>query len=366
MSKLINLDTEYQQWIKNLSERFKQSQLKAAIKVNTEMLQFYWSLGADIANLKAESKWGDGIIQAISQDLRENLPDVKGFSVTNIYYIKKFYLLYYQYLVIFPQLGGKLQETQSTIYPQAGGELFAIPWGHHKCIIDKCFDNPSKAYFYVKKTLQNNWSRSILLNFIDTDLYQREGKSISNFEKTLPIPQSDLAQEMTKDPYNFDFLTITEQYREKELKEALIHNITKFLLELGTGFAFVGSEYRLLIGHTEKFIDMLFYNLSLRCYVVIEIKINEFDSENIGQLGTYISAVNHILKRPEDNPTIGLLICKTKDNVLAQYALEASNQPIGISEYELTKLYPKDFKGTLPSIEEIENELKETKDKKQP
>lgn len=350
MSKLIKLDTEYQQWIKNLSERFKQSQLKAAIKVNTEMLQFYWSLGADIVNLKAESKWGDGIIQAISQDLQENLPDVKGFSVTNLNYIKRFYLLYSQI---------------DTIHPQLGGELYLIPWGHHKYIIDKCFDNPSKAYFYVKKTLQNNWSRSILLNFIDTDLYQRDGKSISNFEKTLPILQSDLAQEMTKDPYNFDFLTITEQYREKELKEALIHNITKFLLELGTGFAFVGSEYKLLIGHTEKFIDMLFYNLSLRCYVVIEIKINEFDSENIGQLGTYISAVNHILKRPEDNPTIGLLICKTKDNVLAQYALEASNQPIGISEYELTKLYPKDFKGTLPSIEDIEKELKETKDKKQ-
>lgn len=212
-----------------------------------------------------------------------------------------------------------------------------------------------------KKTLQNNWSRSILLNFLTTDLYQREGKSISNFSQTLPIPQCDLAQEMTKDPYNFDFLAITEQYREKELKDALMHNITKFLLELGTGFAFVGREYRLQIGHTEKFIDMLFYNLNLRCYVVIEVKINEFDSENVGQLGTYISAVNHILKRPEDNPTIGLLICKTKDNVLAQYALEASNQPIGISEYELTKLYPKDFKGTLPSIKELENELKAIK-----
>lgn len=361
MSKLIKIDTEYQQWIKNLSERYRQSQLKAAVKVNTEMLRFYWSLGADIVNLKAESTWGDGIIQSISQDLQKSLPGVKGFSITNINYIKRFYLLYSQSDKLCPQLEGNLKGTENTICPQPGGELFAIPWGHHKCIIDKCFDDPVKACFYIKKTLQNNWSRSILLNFLTTDLYQREGNSISNFSQTLPMPQCALAQEMTKDPYNFDFLAITEQYREKELKDALMHNITKFLLELGTGFAFVGREYRLQIGHTEKFIDMLFYNLNLRCYVVIEVKINEFDSENVGQLGTYISAVNHILKRPEDNPTIGLLICKTKDNVLAQYALEASKQPIGISEYELTKLYPKDFKGTLPSIKELENELKAIK-----
>lgn len=343
MSKLIKVDAEYNQWILNLSERFKQSQIKAAFSVNSEMLQFYWSLGEDLVKLKAESKWGDGVIKSVSQDLQRQLPEVKGFSVTNIGYMKRFYLLYSQI---------------DSIYPQVGGELYLIPWGHHKYIIDKFSSEPQKALFYVRKTIQNKWSRAVLLNFIDTDLYEREGKAISNFDKALPMPQSDLAQEMTKDPYNFDFLAITENYREKELKEALIHNITKFLLELGTGFAFVGKEYRLQIGNKEKFIDMLFYNLSLKCYVVIELKINEFDSDNVGQIGTYISAVNHILKRTDDNPTIGLLICKTKDNVLAQYALEATNQPIGISEYELTKLYPVNFKGTLPSIEDIENELK--------
>jgi predicted nuclease of restriction endonuclease-like (RecB) superfamily len=207
--------------------------------------------------------------------------------------------------------------------------------------------------------MQNNWSRSVLLNFIGTDLYEREGKAITNFGATLPALQSDLAREITKDPYNFDFLAITENYKEKELKDALIRDITKFLLELGTGFAYIGREYRLQIGKVEKFIDMLFYNLTLRCYVVIEIKVKEFDSDNVGQLGTYISAINHTLKRPEDNPTVGLLICKTKDNVLAQYALESSKQPIGISEYELTKLYPANFQGTLPLIEDIENELKD-------
>ena len=211
--------------------------------------------------------------------------------------------------------------------------------------------------FYVNKTLENNWSRSVLLNFLSTDLYERQGKAITNFNSRLPVPQGDLAQEMTKDPYNFDFLTLTENYNEKELKDALENNIVKFLLELGRGFAFVGREYRLLIGESEKFIDLLFYNINLHCYVVVEVKTDKFDSGHIGQLGTYIAAVNHMLKSDRDNPTIGLLICKEKDNVLARYSLESSNEPIGISEYELSKLYPSDFKGSLPSIEEIEQQL---------
>ncbi|MDR3188011.1 MAG: PDDEXK nuclease domain-containing protein [Prevotellaceae bacterium] len=374
MSKLIKIDEEYKNWISKLSESFRISQLRASIRVNAEMLRFYWALGRDIVELKVESKWGDGIIKAISQDLQQALPDVKGFSITNINYIRRFYSIYSQLDTICPQVGGKLENADKAICPQAGGklenadefisqqleaELFSVPWGHHKVIIDKYHSSPQKALFYVRKTIQHNWSRSVLLNFVGTDLYEREGKAITNFASTLPALQSDLAQEMTKDPYNFDFLAITEHYREKELKDALVQNITNFLLELGTGFAFVGREYRLQIGQVEKFIDMLFYNLNLRCYVVVEIKVKEFDSDNVGQLGTYIAAVNHTMKRPEDNPTVGLLICKTKDNVLAQYALESSNQPIGISEYELTKLYPSHFKGTLPSIEDIENELKD-------
>lgn len=348
MSRLVRIDKDYASWIEELSQRYRRSQIKAATHVNNEMLQFYWSLGKDIVTLKAESRWGEKFITNLSSDLKAKLPEVKGLSETSIGYAKRFYLLYSKWFTIHPQVGGEFQNSA----------IWQIPWGHHKYIIDKFFNAPEKAMFFVQKTLENGWSRNVLLNFMDTDLYERQGKAISNFKTSLPAPQSDLAQEMTKDPYKFDFLAMTGGYREKELKDALEINIRDFLLELGTGFAYMGREYRIVIGQTEKFIDMLFYNLNLRCYVVVEIKTGKFESEYIGQLGTYVTAVNHILKKDMDNPTLGLLICKSKDNVLAQYALESSTQPIGISEYELSKLYPTDFKGTLPSIEDIENELK--------
>lgn len=316
------------------------------------MLMFYWSLGKDIVEMKTENKWGTGILKNLSQDLKDALPDKNSFSLTNLGYMRRFYLLYSS---IYPQVGAESELEK--ISPQVEGKLFRIPWGHHKYIIDKCGSDPIKAIFYVNKVLENNWSRAVLLNWLSTDLYERQGKAITNFNSQLPLAQGDLAQEITKDPYNFDFLTMTEGYNEKELKDALEDNIVKFLLELGSGFAFAGREYRLVIGDTEKFIDLLFYNIKLHCYVVVEVKMDKFDSSNIGQLGTYIVATNHILKSEEDNPTIGLLICKEKDNVLAQYALESSNEPIGISEYELSQLYPADFKGSLPSIAEIEEQL---------
>ena len=348
MTQLIKTDKDYASWIEELSRRYRKSQIKAATHVNSEMLQFYWSLGRDIVTLHAESRWGDKILKSLSDDLRKALPGIKGLSETSVGYAKRFYMLYNEYFIIHPQLVGEFQDNV----------IWRIPWGHHRFIIDRFFNEPEKAMFFVQKTLENGWSRNVLLNFMDTNLYERQGKAISNFKASLPSPQSDLAQEMTKDPYQFDFLAMTEGYREKELKDALEANIRDFLLELGTGFAYLGREYRIVIGQTEKFIDMLFYNLNLRCYVVVEIKTGKFESEYVGQLGTYVSAVNHLLKKDIDNPTLGLLICKSKDNVLAQYALESSRQPIGVSEYELSQLYPADFKSTLPSIEDIENELK--------
>ena len=244
------------------------------------------------------------------------------------------------------------------IRQQLVDELFSIPWGHHVQIISKCKGNAQKALFFVLKTKENNWSRSVLLNFLDTDLYERNGKAITNFKSALPEPNSDLAQQMTKDPYCFDFLTLSQQFSEKELKDALMDSIQKFLLELGSGFAFVGREVRIEVGATEKFIDMLFYNIKLECFVVIEVKTRSFRPEDIGQLSAYVGGVNHILKKATDKPTIGLLICKDKDEILAKYTIENFNQPIGISEYELNKLIPENFKGTLPTIQEIEEELK--------
>ena len=221
--------------------------------------------------------------------------------------------------------------------------------------MDKVNGDEQRALFYVHKTIENNWSRAALLNFIGTDLYEREGNAVSNYAATLPAPMSDLAQAITKDPYNFAFAGITNSYNETALKSALLTNITNFLIELGAGFAYVGREYRLEIGNTEKFIDLLFYHLHLRCYVVVEVKVDKFDSKDVGQIGTYMVACNHIMRHPDDNPTIGILICRGKDRLLAQYALESSNQPISISEYDLERLYPTKVAGLIPSIEEIEN-----------
>lgn len=348
---IIDIDKEYKQWINDICCRFKNSQIKAATKVNSEMLYFYWSIGEDIEVKYKNAKWGDKIIDLLSKDLQHLLPDAHCFSRTNLYYIKKFYLLYSQLDTIIPQLGEQL--SVSSIKQS----IFNIPWGHHKRIIDKC-KNVTDAMFYVNKTIELNLSRNVLEQLIDSNLIEREGRAITNFCNTLPQVDSDLAQQVTRDPYCFDFLTISEPYREKELKDALIQNIERFLLELGSGFAYMGREYKITIGTTERYIDMLFYNIKLECFVVIEVKTRSFRPEDIGQLSAYVGGVNHILKKATDKPTIGLLICKDKDEILAKYTIENFNQPIGISEYELNKLIPENFKGTLPTIQEIEEELK--------
>lgn len=362
MSKnLTIIDNDYLQWVKDLALRYRQSQIKAAVKVNQEVLAFYYSLGKDIVEMNAEAKWGSKFLHHLSRDLKEQLPDVEGFSPTNLLYIKNFYILYSN-LLFTPQLGERMASAEIT--PQLGEHfavnIFSIPWGHHKLLIDKYKNKPEVALFYVRKTIEHGWSRSMLLNFLDTNLYEREGKAISNFEMTLPKPMSDLAKAITRDPYNFAFAGITGEYNEKLLKNALLNNITNFLLELGTGFAYVGKEYRLEIGETENFIDLLFYHLQLRCYVVIEVKTDKMTFRDTGQLSGYVVACNHILKRPDDNPTIGMLICKSKNDTIAQYALEGCSQPIGISAYDLEKLYPTKVEGLIPTIEEIEAKLNET------
>ncbi|MBR5565078.1 MAG: DUF1016 family protein [Roseburia sp.] len=348
MSELMRIDEEYRSWIQELGKRYRESQIKASIYVNSEMLIFYWSIGKDITDKRTNSKWGNKFFQNMSMDLRDMIPNVKSFSPTNLRYMVRFYEVFKD-IETFPQLGERFNVTYN--------KVFMIPWGHIKLLIDKCHDNREKFNFYIDKILENNWSRAMLLNFLGTDLFERQGRAVTNFQFTLPEDTGDLAQEITKDPYNFDFIAIHQGYKEKELKDALMDNVQKFLMELGTRFAFVGREYRLQIGNSEQYIDMLFYNIQRHCYVVVEVKVVEFEPGFISQTATYVSAVNHMLKGDADTQTIGLLICRTKDNILAKYAVDTSAEPIGISEYELNDLMPKEFKGSLPTIEELERGL---------
>ena len=373
MNKPISiLDKEYLQWVKELSKRYRQSQIKAAVKVNHVVLQFYWDLGKDICYKEAENKYGSKFYATLSRDLRNEIPDAEGLSERNLRYTKKFYQLYNQKIKILQQIAAN-SESEILQQPAAKSntelasqelaahimqDLFSVPWGHQMLLIDKCSDDVIKALFYVQQVVENGWSRNVLHNYIDSSLYERQGKALSNFTRTLPEVGSDLAQEITRDPYNFAFTGITKPYNERILKDALLNNITRFLTELGTGFAYVGKEYRLQIGEKENFIDLLFYNLNLSCYIVLEVKIGSFTFADVGQLGGYVVACNHLLRKEgRDNPTIGLLICKEKDRIQAQYALESSSQPIAISEYDLEKFYPEKLEGTMPTIEEWEAKL---------
>jgi len=377
MTNLTNIP-DFKQWLVSLKTRIRQSQIKAAIKVNEELLRLYWDLGHDIVVRQMDAEWGSGFFEQLSKELRAEFPEMKGFSRSNLYNAKLFYQFYIQDDIIFQQVVGKIENpnfqqvvgklqvvdnSKDIIHQQLVDEfktplIFQIPWGHHIQIFTKC-KSVKEALFYVRKTVENGWSRAVLMNFLDADLYQKQGKALNNFDRLLPEVQSDLAKEVLKDPYNFDFLTLTENYRERELEAALSANITKMLLELGKGFAFVGRQVPIKAGNKDLFMDMLFYHLKLRCYIVVELKARDFDGAFTGQLGVYVSAVNHQMCTEFDNPTLGLLICKTKDNVMAQYSLESSSHPIGISEYELSQLLPENIKSELPSIEEIEEKLKE-------
>ena len=366
----IKSNSDFKSWVSQLKQDIRSAQIRAAIKVNTELLRLYWRMGAAICEKQKSASWGDGWLKELSRELMDEFPDMKGFSYRNLRYIRQWHEFYNQDLTIWQQAVAKLDNA---IGQQAVAQLgeanvqqvvakinedvfFSVPWGHHLYIISQCKD-VDRAVFYLKKTVENGWSRAVLLNYLDTNLYERQGKAVNNFNRLLANPQSELAAQTLKDPYNFDFLTLDGEYRERELELGLTNNVTRFLLELGTGFAFIGSQVPLQVGEDTVYPDLLFYHLELRCYVVVELKATKFKGEHLGQLGVYVSAVNHIKKKPTDNPTIGLLICKTKNNVMAQYALESTNQPIGISEYQLSKLMPENIQSKLPTIEDIEATL---------
>jgi len=341
MKNILIQDKTYTKWVKELKNKIRTVQIKAAVKVNSELLNFYWELGADIVNKQKTTSWGDGFIGKLSRDLLSEFPDIKGFSTRNIHYIRQWYQFY---------------STSPAIVQQAVAQLTQIPWGHNVTIISKT-KNRTEALFYVQKTIHNNWSRSVLTHQIESNLFKRQGAAITNFATTLPTPQSDLARETTKDPYNFDFLTLTERFNEIELENALVNHVTKFLLELGAGFSFIGRQYPLEVNGDDFFIDLLFYHVKLHCYVVIELKAVKFKPEFSGKLNFYVSAVDEILKSKQDNPTIGILICKSKNNTVVEYSLKDIQKPIGVSEYIITENLPDELKSSLPEIEEIEAEL---------
>ena len=368
MSKLLSINKEYAEWLKSLSQRFRQSQIKAAVKVNSELLKFYWSLGQDIVERGFENTYGSEFFKNLSLDLQEEFPNTKGFSPTNLGYIKRFYMLYSNAMKISPQVEGKSPQISNiSNYPQVGGNselpIFSVPWGHHKLLIDKFLKAPEKVMFYIQKTIENNWSRTVLDWQIDSNLYERQGKAISNFKRTLPTPQSDLAQQITKDPYVIDIMGVRQDMQERELEEHLDSHISKYLLELGKGFTYYGHQVHLRVGNEDFYIDQLFYHVRLHCYVVIELKATAFKPEHIGQLNFYVTAVNKLMCTEHDNPTIGLLICKDKNDVVAEYTLQGVDSPIGVSSVDIFDNLTADFKSALPSIEDIENELRNPKQK---
>ena len=339
---------EYKAWIEEIKNKIQSSQIKASVKVNYEMLDLYWQIGKDITEKQKYSKWGDSFLSVMSKDLKKTFPNVNGFSVENLKHMRYWFRFYNDEI--------RLQDvTQLEMVEKI---IKSIPWGHNQRIMYKCKD-VKEALFYVQKTLDNGWSRNVLVHEIESNLYERQGKAITNFGIKLPELQSDLAEQTLKDPCNFDFLTLTEDYNEKELENALTEQITQFLLELGTGFSYMGSQVNIKVGESNFYLDLLFYHVKLHCYIVVELKTEKFKPEFAGQLNFYVTAVNKQMKTEEDNQTIGILICKDKDNVVAEYSLENISQPIGIAEYELTKVLSKELESNLPTIHEIEEELKE-------
>lgn len=340
---------EYKIWLADIKAKVRSAQIKAAVKVNTELLMLYWELGMDIVEKQKKVKWGEGFLSQLSKDLMAEFPDMKGFSLSNLKYIKQWCQFYKRESAISQQFVGQ-------IGLQIIAQITQIPWGHNIAIISKC-KNVKEALYYVQNTITHNWSRSVLVHQIESGLYKREGKSVTNFALTLPKPQSDLAEQTLKDPYIFDFLSMTKKYDERDLENALLTHVTQFLLELGAGFAFLGRQVPVQVGTKEFFIDLLFYHTRLHCYMVIELKTGDFEPANAGQLNFYIKAVDSQLRKEGDCPTIGLLLCKNRDKLIAEYALSDIHKPIGVSEYKLTHSLPKKLKSSLPTIEQIEKEL---------
>ncbi|WP_018527760.1 PDDEXK nuclease domain-containing protein [Alkalispirochaeta alkalica] len=334
---LENQPEGYSEWLIDLKKRIQSAQQRSALAVNRELILLYWQIGREILVRQDKAGWGAKVIERIAHDLRNAFPEMKGFSRANLMYMRAFAEAW----------------NEDQIVQQAVGHL---PWGHNLVLLTK-LKSEQERLSYAQGALENGWSRNVLTIHIESRLLERTGKAVTNFEKTLPKAQSDLAIESLKDPYKFDFLGIGSEAAEKEIETAMVTHITQFLIELGAGFAYVGRQVHLEVGGDDFFIDLLFYHLKLRCYVVIEIKAGKFKPEHLGQLGFYLTAIDKEVKSAQDNPSIGLLLCKSKNKVVAEYALGDKTQPMGIAEYKLEDALPEDLKTSLPTIEQIEKEL---------
>ena len=345
MEQYLKLQQDYRQWLTELKENIRKSQIKAAIAVNSELIHLYWSLGEQIVEKQQNAQWGSGFIEQLSKDLQAEFPDIKGLSAVNLRRCKRFYLFYNQENTIWSQLVTKLSDST----------IFEIPWGHHILLLSK-IGSPQEALFYIHKTIENGWSRSILEYHIEKDLFHQQGKSINNFTQTLLPPQSELANELLKDPYHFDFLQLSEKALERDIECGLVQQISKFLLELGKGFAYMGHQYLLKVGKKEYRLDLLFYHTRLKAYIVIELKAKESEPEFIGKLNFYISAIDELVRDKYDRPTIGILLCKGKDDYEVEFSLRDINKPIGVSSYTYNEL-PKELQDALPNFKDLNNQL---------
>lgn len=371
----VNIDKDYIAWIEEIKTRYRHAQIKAAIKVNAEQLRFNWQLGRDLALRKVEEKWGAGVVEQVSLDLQAAFPESKGFSARNLWHMKKWYLFYAEQTEKLQQLASELKQTKNqniaklkqdasefsqndmdvrdnAILP----EIFAsVPWWHHVEIISKS-KSIEEALFYIKHTIYENWSRSALMNCIKADYYHSSGGAITNFNEKLPFPQNELAQAITKDTYDFGFVSLKKGYEEEDLETELEKHLTRFLLELGTGFAYLGRQKQLIVAGKTRKLDMLFFNIPLNCYVVVELKTVPFQPEFAGKLNFYVNAVDDLIKTPAQNPTIGLLICSNKDETEVQYAFQGLQTPMGVASYNNIQI--KKIKDQLPSVEELTKRIR--------
>jgi len=328
---------QYENFLSSLKKRIRTAQVKAALAVNHELILLYWHIGREILQRQENEGWGSKVITRLAKDLKKEFPEMKGFSSRNLKYMRSFAAAW----------------PDESIVQQLAAQ---IPWFHNCVLLDKVKDQEGRLW-YIQKTIENGWSRNVLALQIDSDLYQRQGGATTNFERTLPKPQSDLAQQLIKDPYNFDFLTIGDAAKERDLECGLIEHIRDFLLELGVGFAFVGSQYSLNVDDTDFRLDLLFYHTRLHCYIVIELKTGKFEPAFSGQMNFYVSAVNHLLRSDRDSPTIGIILCRSKSKTIVEFALDTVQNPIGVSTYQLQDSLPPELQRSLPTVEQLEAEF---------